>query len=78
MGTDIGDDNIVGGRGPGTEIGDVYIWEGGDSLLGFGPQGQKFGMLILGGSVPCGVETGGGSGGLWTDMREFWGKHRIC
>ena len=23
MGTDIGDDNIVGGRGPGTEIGDV-------------------------------------------------------
>ena len=50
MGTDIGDDNIVGGRGPGTEFGDVYIWEGGGSL---------------GGSVPCGVETGGGSGGLW-------------
>ena len=64
FGTNIGYVNIVGGRGPGAEVGDVNIW---GSVWGFGTDigyvnivgpgkgkgggvgGQTLGMLILGG-----------------------------
>ena len=89
FGTNIGYVNIVGGRGPGAEFGDVNIWG-----VRVGGLGQISGMLILwgqgrgrGGGV--GGQTLGmlilGGGGLGTEMGMpilwgvvFWDIHWGC
>ena len=58
FGTKIGYVNIVGGRGPGAEFGDVNIWG-----VRVGGLGQISGMLILWGQ-------GRGRGGWGTDIGD--------
>ena len=43
MGTDIGDDNIVGGRGPGTEIGMFIFGKVGILCWGLGLRDRNWG-----------------------------------